>query len=237
MHAQRLWLSLFLLLALAACGSPAAIPTPNIAPTQTRAVEQTQVAKALAPTNTPTAPPTATSTPVPPTATPILPTSTPVPPTATPIPPTATPVPPTPTPVPMSDAEFQQYLRTTYARLGDQRLTFESVRIDHLKSDSTVVSFEVVLGEVDYLLYQARQSDLQAWGEALLADLKRQYPNQTVLGSLEWTYYSYDYSRSDECHYTGDTLRSGRGWYQADYWVKASYLPRGGDRVQLCGGN
>jgi hypothetical protein len=63
-----------ILLLLAACGGPALTPVANIGPTQTRAVELTQVAVELAPTATAsvlpaTETPAATMTPVPTSAT------------------------------------------------------------------------------------------------------------------------------------------------------------------------
>lgn len=87
---------------LSACGGTPGTQTDTAAPTQTRAVELTQVAAALVPTATAAAaatntPPPATATPPPPTATTKPPAATVMPATATPRPPTSIPPPPTAT--------------------------------------------------------------------------------------------------------------------------------------------
>lgn len=76
--------------------APTATPTINLAPTQTRAAELSQIATLTAPTATSTAPPT----------------STPEPPTSTPVPPTATPVSPTAIPTAAVTGEHRRWLDT-----------------------------------------------------------------------------------------------------------------------------
>lgn len=94
---QRSIVGIALVALLAACGGATTAPSPNVAPTQTRVAELTQVAAALAPTTTVAATTTiapsptpipATATTIPVTTTPKLPTSTPPTPSTT-VPPTA----------------------------------------------------------------------------------------------------------------------------------------------------
>lgn len=184
------------------------------------------------PTSTPqpTSTPTPTATPAPPTAT-LVPTA-----TFTPLPPTATPIPPTPTPVPMDASAFRQFLRTKYAQLGPRRLQFKEVSITTI-ADTIVISFDVTASDALYILDSTRRSDLEAWGEALIEDLRWQYPGGSVLALLETTYYSHSYSTDDECHYTSSDYTFGRGWYQSDKFVIASMSPRYGESVKLCAGH
>lgn len=249
-------LSLFFATFFIVCGGVVApiapSPTADIAPTQTRAaeiamlatqtrvVEVAQLATAMAPT----------ATPPPPTSTP-LPTPSPtLAPTATPIPPTATAV-PTPTPIPTvaptaasatesDDDQFRQYLQGKFGTLGGRGLGFEAVRITHLGSGASAsshVSFDVDLSTTRYL-DEASKAELQAWGEALIGELKARWPNRPVFGSLGWTTYSTNISSGSDCVYQSDSYTRGRGWYTTYYHVKVNYSPssRSGNSIRVCGG-
>lgn len=99
---MRRWWVVALAIGLVACGGATATPTVDVAPTQTRVVELSQIATLSVPTSTvaiPTTPIVPSATPIPPTVTLVPPTTTPtlrptLPPTATRMPPTATPAPP-----------------------------------------------------------------------------------------------------------------------------------------------
>lgn len=182
-------------------------------------------------------PPPARPTPTPaPTSTPIpLPTPT-IAPTSVPTA-TLTAAPSPATSGVTSEGDFRQRLRAKYSQLGDYRLTFETIRITTLSSGSVHVSFEVAFDDVNFLLNRALRTDLRAWGEALLLDLRVQYPDRMVFGNLEWVYYSDNLRDSSDCTYVSSSYTSGSGWYVAAYFVKVLTYPGGsGDTVKVCRG-
>ena len=141
------------------------------------------------------------------------------------------------------DTAYQTYLAQKFANVGSHKIDLKGVTITRAGSGSSasvIVSFQVELQDgATYFADSAPKSDLQAWGTALLADLKAKYPNTYVVGTLQQGFYSdtYDGGGSTDCTYQSDSYTSGQGWYTVLYFVKVSYIPSGGgDKVKACFG-
>jgi hypothetical protein len=145
---------------------------------------------------------------------------------------------PAPAPqAPMDDAAYAQYLRTKFAVLGGHRIQFDKVDVRQDTSASgpyRAVTFVVGDDEAEYLIYNGRRTDMQSWGQALLQELQAHWPNQQVLGNLEWQFYLDKLYPDDDCHFTGHYSTYEHGWFQIDTFVSV-YTPSA--RVHVCGGN
>lgn len=134
-----------------------------------------------------------------------------------------------------TDAEFAAYLRAKYAMLGNHRLTFEDVVITHAENNLfSYVSFDVGVDEASYLFNNITNATLEAWGRAVLQDIKVRWPEQgSVLGSLSWTYNTFTVFRDSDCVSQGDTLYSD-GFLTTVYFVKFSGGGGSADIVKGC---
>lgn len=162
--------------------------------------------------------------------------SAPPPPGGTPPPPAPAPAPPPQPapPPPMDDTAYANHLRANFSQLGPYRLQLEGVDIDHYEDGDTEVYFWLTLDDVQYILDAMPTNDLDAWGNALLPELKAHWPNREVRGFLSWFTHSQTHRGSDECVYTGEYV-AGRGWPVIYDIVQVEIRPSAGrDAVNRC---
>jgi len=136
------------------------------------------------------------------------------------------------------DNAYKAYLTQKYSNVGNHKIDLKELTINRSGSGSNsavIVSFAVTSQDSLTYFNDVPRADLQAWGTALLADLKAKYPNTYVIGDLQNSFYSSDYVESTDCGYTSDSYTSGQGWYMALYFVKAYYIPNlSDDSVKVC---
>ncbi len=141
----------------------------------------------------------------------------------------------------LSADAYRARVQSNFGTLGGHALDIEDITVDigtTAGMKSVLVDVNVSATDALYYLDKATKSDIQAWGRALLADLKATYPDTYVVANLDSNYYSRDYVSKTDCHYISDTYTSGQGWYQSAYIVRMSFIPgsSSGDRVSTCGG-
>ena len=142
------------------------------------------------------------------------------------------------TPYPgMPEDDFKAYLIQAYGSVGNEKLNLESVDITIADDNFFFAAyFWVDTDSAIHLTQEVKTEDLEAWGRALLADLKQQWPEQYVMGNLGWSYYTFDYREDTDCGSQLHQSLTDEGWHSFLDFVHVSYKPGGEDSIRTCFG-
>jgi hypothetical protein len=137
----------------------------------------------------------------------------------------------------MPDDQFEAYLAQTYGSLGGTKFNIESIDIARAENDLFFSAyFWVDTDTAIYLTREAKTEAMEAWGRALLADLKKQWPEQHVMGNLGWDYYTFRVYDDSECGSQQREYLTDEGWHSYLDFVHVDYAPGQQDSIRTCFG-
>ncbi len=126
---------------------------------------------------------------------------------------------------------YAAYLQSKFGSYGNHKIDLQGVDINDFKVVQVghAVTFQVSSSEALYIFKSARKSDLQAWGAALIAELKAHWPGQYVAGYMEYSSSTFTPSTKSDCYYVDyDNPSLDTGFSVIENFVKVSYLPSQG---------